>query len=211
MLLSATTNPLAGSPGWVLGAAGLPWATPCASTLIKGALVRRLPREGALQPGFPPGTDGTQRGWRPGAGAGEKNQRDVGTVLGPSGERSPLATDSPSKWRQSYSPSREWLANVPIPSFILVCLHLLHLMYEWSRGGEQWDEEGGRRKDDVVEERQAISVCPLKLVLWLFSVRSLSRDTQGIWLWKASALSQSEAEFKHPAWKVSADSKHLTA
>lgn len=50
----------------------------------------------------------------------------------------------------------------------------------------------------MVEERQAISVCPLKLVLWLFSVRSLSRDTQGIWLWKASALSQSEAEFKHP-------------
>lgn len=51
------------------------------------------------------------------------------------------------------------------------------------------DEEAGG-KDDVVEERQAISVCPLKLVLWLFSVRSLSRDTLGIWLWKASQLPQ---------------------
>lgn len=53
----------------------------------------------------------------------------------------------------------------------------------------RWGRGGG--EDDVVEERQAISMCPLKLVLWLFSVRSLSRDTQGIWLWKASALSQS--------------------
>lgn len=53
----------------------------------------------------------------------------------------------------------------------------------------------------MVEERQAISVCPLKLVLWLFSVRSLSRDSRGIWLWKASALSQSEAESKHPAFE----------
>lgn len=61
----------------------------------------------------------------------------------------------------------------------------------------------------MVEERQAISVCPLKLVLWLFSVRSLSRDSRGIWLWKASALSQSEAESKHPAWKVSAYRKQL--
>ena len=69
--------------------------------------------------------------------------------------------------------------------------------------------KGGRRKDDVVEEREAISVCPLKLVLWLFSVRSLSRDTQGIWLWKASILSKSEAEFKHPAWKVSAYREQL--
>lgn len=64
------------------------------------------------------------------------------------------------------------------------------------RGGS--DEEGGGG-DDVVEERQAISVCPLKLVLWLFSVRSLSRDTQGIWLWEASVLSKSKAEFEHPA------------
>lgn len=48
----------------------------------------------------------------------------------------------------------------------------------------------GGEIDDVVEQRQAISVCPLKLVLWLFSVRSLSRDAQGIWLWKASTLSQ---------------------
>lgn len=32
---------------------------------------------------------------------------------------------------------------------------------------EEWLE------DDVMEGRQAISVCPLKLVLWLFSVRSL--------------------------------------
>lgn len=48
----------------------------------------------------------------------------------------------------------------------------------------------GGEIDDVVEQRQAISVCPLKLVLWLFSVRSLSRDTQGIWLWKTSTLPQ---------------------
>lgn len=130
VLLSATSNPLAGSPGWLLSAAGLPVATPGVSALIKGAPAGRLPREGALQPGFPPGTDGTQRGWRPGAGAGEENQRDAGMVLGPSGEKSPLATDSLSKWRQSYSPSREWLANVPIPFSLLACLHLLHLMYE---------------------------------------------------------------------------------
>lgn len=76
------------------------------------------------------------------------------------------------------------------------------------RGGR--DEEGGMRKDDVVEERQAISVCALKLVLWLSSVRSLSRDTRGIWLWKASVLSKSEADFKHPAWKVFVCSKLLT-
>ncbi|KAI9513872.1 hypothetical protein NQZ68_039871 [Dissostichus eleginoides] len=74
---------------------------PGLSTLIKGAPAGRLPREGALQPGFPPGTDGTQRGCRPGALAGEANQRDAGTVLGPSGEESPLAADSPSKWRLS--------------------------------------------------------------------------------------------------------------
>lgn len=77
-----------------------------------------------------PGTDGTQWGWRPRAGAGEENQRDADKVLGLSGEKSPLATDSPSKWRQSHKPSREWLANVLIPSFLPVCLHL---MYEWSR------------------------------------------------------------------------------
>lgn len=130
VLLSATSNPLTGSPGWLPGAAGLPVATPGVSALIKGAPAGRLPREGALQPGFPPGTDGTQRGWRPGAGTGEENQREAGTVLGPSGEKSPLATDGPSKWRQSYSPSGEWLANVAIPSFLLPCLHLLHLMYE---------------------------------------------------------------------------------
>lgn len=51
-------------------------------------------------------------------------------------------------------------------------------------------KQGGGGGRDVVEERQAISVCPLKLVLWLFSVRSLSRDTLGIWLWKASQLPQ---------------------
>lgn len=127
MLLS---NRLAGFPGLLLNAAGLPVATPGVSALIKGAPAGRLPKAGALQPGFPPGTDGTQRGWGPGAGAGEENQRDAGTMLGTSGEKSPLATDSPSKWRQSYSPSREWLANVPIPSFLLACLDLLHLMYE---------------------------------------------------------------------------------
>lgn len=54
------------------------------------------------------------------------------------------------------------------------------------------DEEGG--VDDVVGRRQAISVSPLKLVLWLFSVRSLSRDTRGIWLWKASTLSRRDIQ-----------------
>lgn len=61
---------------------------------------------------------------------------------------------------------------------------------EQERGSDEEAGGGGGRKDDVVEERQAISVCPLKLVLWLFSVRSLSRDTLGIWLWKASTLPQ---------------------
>lgn len=103
---------------------------------------------------------------------------------GPSGGTSLLATDSPSKWRHSYSPSRDRLANAPIPSSLLACLHL---MYEWSWAGEglRWGRGVGE-KHDVLEERQAISVCPLELVLWLFSVRSLSRDTQGIW--KASVL-----------------------
>lgn len=79
-------------------------------------------------------------------GEEKKNQRDAGKVLGPSGERSPVATDSPSKWRQSYSPSREWLANVPIPSFLrgtsissIWCTNEA----EQERGGEMRKGEGG--------------------------------------------------------------------
>lgn len=60
------------------------------------------------------------------------------------------------------TPPRDQLANVLIP----VLPPCRHLMYECIGAGE----------DDVVEERQAISVCPLKLVLWLFSVRSPPRD-----------------------------------
>lgn len=47
------------------------------------------------------------------------------------------------------------------------------------RGGGGWLGVGGCRRDnDALEERQAISACSLKLVLWLFSVRVLSRDAR---------------------------------
>lgn len=98
------------SPGCVFNAAGLPVATPDVSALIKRAPAGGLPRVG-------PSAGHrwhTARLEAPGAGTGEVNQRDVGTGLGPSWEKSPpLANDSPSKWRQSYSPSGERLANVP--------------------------------------------------------------------------------------------------
>lgn len=107
-MFSASSNPLADFSGWwLLGAAGLPVAMSGVSVLFKGAPAGRLPREGALQPGFAAGTDGTQRGWMPGGQELVRKIRDVGTVLELSGEKSPLATDSPSKWRQSYSSSRE--------------------------------------------------------------------------------------------------------
>lgn len=79
----------------------------------------------------------------------------------------------PSHWQSIQmeaflqTPPRDQLANVLIP----VPPPWLHLMYEWTGAGE----------DDVVEERRAISVCPLKLVLWLFSIRSPPRDPRRGW------------------------------
>lgn len=54
---------------------------------------------------------------------------------------------------------------------LLAWLHLIHLMYEWRRTGV------GGGWCDVAEKRQAISVCPLKLVLWLFPVMCFSPGT----------------------------------
>ncbi|MED6232683.1 hypothetical protein ATANTOWER_000935 [Ataeniobius toweri] len=82
------------------------------TTRIKvGSNAGRLTGERELHPGFLPGTDGTQRGWKPKAGVCEENHRDAAALMWLSGEKSPLATDSPSKWRQFYRPSREWFLS----------------------------------------------------------------------------------------------------
>lgn len=66
-------------------------------------------------------------------------------------------------------PSREWLANVPIP-YLRGSISSIWCMNE---GEREW--VGGWC--DVAEKRQAISVCPLKLVLWLFPVMCFSPGT----------------------------------
>lgn len=43
---------------------------------------------------------------------------DVHTAMGLSGEKSPLATDSPSKWRQFYTPQGNGLQMYPFPTCV---------------------------------------------------------------------------------------------
>ncbi|MEQ2299587.1 hypothetical protein AMECASPLE_016721 [Ameca splendens] len=93
------------------------WGDRKQRTRAVGSNAGRLTGERELHPGFLPGTDGTQRGWKPKAGVCEENHRDAAALMWLSGENSPLATDSPSKWRQFYRPSREWFANESVPSF----------------------------------------------------------------------------------------------
>lgn len=98
--------------------------------LIKEAQAGKLLREGALWPGI----CWAQMAHSEAGGPGQKLVRKIRGMrtqcsVGPSGKKSLLATDSPFK-RQSHRPSREWLANVPVRYFLLVCLDPLHLMYE---------------------------------------------------------------------------------
>lgn len=188
-----------GSLRWLLSLVALAGVT----LLIKvGSKAGRLTREWELHPGLLLGTDGTHWGWKPEARAGEENHRDAAVLMWLSGEKSPLATDIPSKWRQFYSPSTEWLANVPIPSFF-TCMPPSQSYDVWAKPNRNEREGGGVY---LVEDREAISVCLLKLVLKHFSVRFLSRGMQEIWFWKSPMLSKQnlKAGIKQSTWKGSA-------
>lgn len=120
-------------------------ALPVISTLIKGSPMARLPRDQELHLGFLLGTDGTQWSWRaPGRSCWGKKEGCSHVDVAVWGEEptTPSAMTSPSKWRQFYSSSREWFANVLIPSFFTCmppsCPCDIWMKPNWSEGVGVW-------------------------------------------------------------------------